>query len=365
MNATFDDGTTQVHGQAYIEGEPIADSTDSSIKYYTVRNHFVATDGSDVWGYICGTQTEFIVNRTTGQITPYTVPVLATAVAGQWDYHEGVPGGGRKTIEMSNPASATKITFACVDGAIGKCVKMGYAPWKPAPVECTGSTYFGTYRCLQTSLEYAHEACVRMVRADYCGDGMPHTMDGMSIDIWDPGHINNETPYGTIDTATTVDYGHEAEWTPKGARCLPQLLMTRIAGGRLVGTVKDYLTQHCNNLWPTDENGAPFQWGDGDCFDADSSFDIGRVPFTRLGNNSYVPSIDMHDRVWLRNKSVCVDDSYDRQATSALTQAAPPSRPYSQWATNYNGDRYSQTWCQKCLIDPSQPSVCGIVSATP
>lgn len=52
------------------------------------------------------------------------------------------------------------------DGGIAKCVDMGYKPWTSAADEL-------------------HQACVRMVRADFCGDGVPFTVDGTAIDVQD------------------------------------------------------------------------------------------------------------------------------------------------------------------------------------
>jgi hypothetical protein len=378
--ATFFDGTTQVNGQAYIEGEPWADATDGSIKYYNVREHYVALDGSDVWAYLCGTTSRTILIG--GQLRTITTPVPATAVAGQWDYHQGsytvngatVPGGS-KVIEMIDSRSSHLITFACMNGAIGKCVGMGYAPWESAPSECAGSQLLGNYRCLNTSKEMMHEACVRMVRADYCGDGVAHTLDGTSIDYWDPDRIMNETPYGASDTANTVPYGHEAEWTPKGARCLSQLLMTRVAGGHYNGTrldgisIQQYLTTYCPNRWQYDnDNSSPFSWTDEDCFGTDSTFNFSNVSWSKLANGNSLITMDMHDRVWLRNKSVCVDDSYDHTATSApsvcnvSTGKCTPSPNYSPWPSNYNQDRYLPKWCKTCLVDRSLPyaGTCGV-----
>jgi hypothetical protein len=64
--------------------------------------------------------------------------------------------------------SSKSITFGCTNGALAKCVRFGYKPWK---------TVKGT------SLRDFHQACTRMVRADYCGDGKGHTRDGTLINI--------------------------------------------------------------------------------------------------------------------------------------------------------------------------------------
>ena len=60
-------------------------------------------------------------------------------------------------------ASTTHFTFGCTTGVIAKCYRWGYRPW---------ITGYG-----QTSLADHHQACTRMARADYCGNGTPHTRE--------------------------------------------------------------------------------------------------------------------------------------------------------------------------------------------
>ena len=57
-----------------------------------------------------------------------------------------------------------------------------------------------------------HAACVRMVRADYCGNGSPHTVPGVTIQMYDRAgvHAAPDTEYGAF----------EAVWGPEGAVCL-------------------------------------------------------------------------------------------------------------------------------------------------
>src|SRR5690606_11051259 len=75
-------------------------------------------------------------------------PTTAYALAGYWDRAFGRPGDGGK---IADPAV---FTFACRSaGTIGKCVDMGYRPW--AAIE-------------GTSLDEHHQACVRLMRNDYC-----------------------------------------------------------------------------------------------------------------------------------------------------------------------------------------------------
>lgn len=96
-------------------------------------------------------------------------------------------------------------TFACVNAALGKCVRWGYRPWATA-TRCVGTN------CPTVSLKDYHQACTRMVRADYCGNGQPHTLDGTQIDVFD-----NLSPQ--IQSRATT-WKLEARWTPSGATCL-------------------------------------------------------------------------------------------------------------------------------------------------
>jgi hypothetical protein len=116
-------------------------------------------------------------------------PVLAIPMMGTWNYQQGVAGGGSFT------ASSTSFTFACRTTAIAKCVELGYKPWHNVA---------GTSTSLQDHLV----ACTRALRADYCGDGTPHTVTGTSINIYDAVDVQ----------ADTESWAVEAEWTASGAR---------------------------------------------------------------------------------------------------------------------------------------------------
>jgi hypothetical protein len=103
----------------------------------------------------------------------------------------------------------TTFTLTCTAGAIGKCVRFGYKPWKMAP---SG-----------VSLWAYHEACTRMVRADYCGDGRSWTKDGTPVDLYDRLTIQTE------DSNDGLQF--EAAWGVDGAHCvshtrIPELLTT-------------------------------------------------------------------------------------------------------------------------------------------
>lgn len=105
----------------------------------------------------------------------------ALALAGQWD-------------TSGNHIDNQRITFACTNSALAKCVRWGYKPWK---------TVRGK------SLRDYHQACTRMVRADYCGNGVAHTHDGTEIDIYDRLGIQNR--------ANNSSMKFEAAWNSDGA----------------------------------------------------------------------------------------------------------------------------------------------------
>ncbi len=133
--------------------------------------------------------------------------LAAIPLAGRWDYREGVPGGGAHIAEPG------VITFACADAALAKCVSFGYAPWRQT-MRCTSQG------CGSVSLASYHQACTRMVRADYCGDGRSFTQNGTLINLYDGVGIQ-------LDTES---WNTEAEWDAQGARCVSQRRLGGSAG---------------------------------------------------------------------------------------------------------------------------------------
>jgi hypothetical protein len=114
-------------------------------------------------------------------------------VDGYWNYQSGTSNGGSKI------ASTDRFTFACPKiGAIGKCVEAGFEPWG--------------FDSVGNALDTEHEACVRMMRADYCGNGTPHTVDGTLINAYDALGVQDDTETWPL----------EAEWDADGARCVTQ-----------------------------------------------------------------------------------------------------------------------------------------------
>lgn len=90
--------------------------------------------------------------------------------------------------------SSIIMTFGCTSGVLAKCVRFGYKPWKTVQGK---------------SLRDYHQACTRMARADYCGNGKSHTREGTPIDIYDVLNIQKKTP--------NTGMVFEAAWSPDGA----------------------------------------------------------------------------------------------------------------------------------------------------
>jgi ADYC domain len=57
-----------------------------------------------------------------------------------------------------------------------------------------------------------YRTCMRMARADYCGDGIGATRNGTVIDLYDIAGIQRPE--------TEAPMPFEAAWTPKGAICV-------------------------------------------------------------------------------------------------------------------------------------------------
>lgn len=144
--------------------------------------------GSDIWRY----HVEYFFKGDWYALCEDAVtgPFGAIAVDGYWSFERGSPTGGDKFVD------GDRFTFACPRfGAIGKCVELGYRPWGVFDGE---------------ALDAHHQACTRLMRADYCGDGTPNTQDGKIVNLYDSLGVQ-------VDTE---DWTAEAEWDAEGARCL-------------------------------------------------------------------------------------------------------------------------------------------------
>ena len=133
-------------------------------------------------------------------------PIAAIPLEGAWNYGEGVPGGGE---HVPDPFV---FTFACQRYVLAKCVEAGYKPWQGV-IACPGGV------CDVVSLAGHHQACTRMMRADYCGDGTSYTFDGTLVNFYDDVGVR-------MDSET---WDLEAEWAPDGALCLDSQRIQRFS----------------------------------------------------------------------------------------------------------------------------------------
>jgi hypothetical protein len=183
-------GGAVLEGDALVGARFVARSDTNKWLKLRVADVESPADGDDVWRY----WVEYL--ETNGQWYPICLDTAGDAfgaipVDGYWNHKRGVPHGGDK---IDDP---WRFTFACPRvGAIGKCVEAGYEPW--------------AYTADGTSLADHHQACVRLMRADYCGDGEPHTVDGTLVNLYDQIGIQDDAD----------DWIHEAEWGPDGASCI-------------------------------------------------------------------------------------------------------------------------------------------------
>jgi hypothetical protein len=176
----------------------------------------------------------------TGEVILYTLsePDLAT---GEWrnacdpdpnGRRLGFPLAGAFTSDGRYVSVPNRILITCTGGAEGKCIRFGYKPWHHLPDA--------------TSLEPYYQACVRLVRADYGGDGVGHTRNGTPIDLFDRIGIQQDE--------TAQDMTFEAAFNWDGAVCvahtrLPDVLSMRDLlqkYPRLAG----HLTDDCNEATP-------------------------------------------------------------------------------------------------------------------
>ncbi|MET3582339.1 hypothetical protein ABID19_005398 [Mesorhizobium robiniae] len=110
----------------------------------------------------------------------------------------GFPLAGTWTQDGRHLPSDTAFSITCTGGAQAKCVRFGYRPWEKSPDG--------------TSLWDHHQACTRMIRADYCGDGVGHTRNGTPIVIYDRKGIQQDE--------AAPDMSFEAAWGANGALCV-------------------------------------------------------------------------------------------------------------------------------------------------
>ena len=128
-------------------------------------------------------------------------PCVAT---GRVPQPRALPVGGFWDASGAHQDVSGKFTFACANGAIAKCAAWGYQPWASRDGH---------------ALADLHQACTRMARADYCGNGRTHTTENTVIDVYDAlGILSRATERTALWDPARASF--EATWAPDGATCL-------------------------------------------------------------------------------------------------------------------------------------------------
>lgn len=183
-------GGAPIRGVELRGATVIQDDADGSLWESTITE--VETDSADPSGETL-LYTLTALNPDTGLVENLCAPdrfgvAKAVVLSGRWD------------STGAHSAAGGAITLGCTSGVLAKCVRWGYRPWQ---------TVGGR------SLTDYHQACTRMARADYCGDGTSHTEDGTEIDMYDDLGIQQRTPMNLLSPML-----FDAAWSPSGAYCI-------------------------------------------------------------------------------------------------------------------------------------------------
>ena len=146
---------------------------------YNVKHY---NEDTATWEWVCGTDS-------------YDNPIAAMPMRKSWNLLSGV-----------NVDDPDRWTMSCVNAALGKCAMWGYQPY----TQNYSETLSGETRARDLAL--SHQTCQRLVRADYCGDGIGHTKNGTPIDVYDT--------YGVMTPDNLAENSLEADWRADGAHCI-------------------------------------------------------------------------------------------------------------------------------------------------
>jgi hypothetical protein len=209
-------GTTTLRGTALVGAQLLADVQGSSegapataVARYQITSivpedavHYDPTGTGNTWLY---TLEQWVDDTASWQPACPTdsdgrsaaIPMTAT-----WNNH-----GDR--VE-----STTQFTFGCTTGVIAKCYRWGYRPW------LNGYGHMAA----------THWTCTRLARADYCGDGVPHTRNGTTINLWDTLPHGGIQHHGLLAPLGMI---FEAGWNTQGAVCLSRARWLDLDGAAL------------------------------------------------------------------------------------------------------------------------------------
>ena len=201
LTGTSSDGT-RLSGADFVGAALTASASNgATLSLHIDDAAWLTAANSDVLGYAVSLQSDGGWTTACG-LEPDGTPVLALVVPGTWDLANAAWSDDGRAFSLS-----------CRHAAVAKCVELGYKSWQG----------YGDY----------HHACVRMLRADYCGDGTPHTVNGTLINLYDELGIQLDAEQWPVD----------AEWSPDGARC-----MNHIRGGTLPACYAAKFTPTCGDF---------------------------------------------------------------------------------------------------------------------
>ncbi len=105
---------------------------------------------------------------------------------------------------------------------------LGYHPWEPQKTKNAHSLW-----------DY-HQTCTRLLRADYCGSGVAHTLDGTLVELYDNDGIQKDSADKTLS--------FEAAWGTEGATCLKRTRISKVVN-------LENLIKECPKKWKKEELG--------------------------------------------------------------------------------------------------------------
>ena len=193
-------GTTETATARIVD---VASHAGVGMLLHTVEVQAFDASNNEHWAPLCGTDA-------------YGTPIPAIALRGEWSLAEWSSSGGDQISD-----SPYRVTFSCANGALGKCAAtctdptlctllgvptaLGYKRWAAPEYAYVDGTW------LLRDYALDHQACTRMVRADYCGDGRTWTETGTPIDVYDRTRIN------AAEKAGSAAWMYEATWNADGA----------------------------------------------------------------------------------------------------------------------------------------------------
>jgi hypothetical protein len=145
----------------------------------------------------------------------------------------GFPMAGSWSADGKHIHAPGKVTIACLGTAEARCVALGYRPWAKGPDGADLWDY--------------HQACVRALRADYCGSGHSHGGFGTGLALYDRLGIR------PLQGAAGMSF--EAAWGANGASCVnhmrpPARMTLRDLGIECANLPKARLGSSCDERGP-------------------------------------------------------------------------------------------------------------------